>query len=77
LSEIFEKADLSGDGSISIYEYVAVCETYGIALTQEDLEGVKSIADSEGEVPVMGGAYQELPCRSGRAISSGISRRRT
>ena len=27
LSEIFEKADLSGDGSISIFEYIAVCDT--------------------------------------------------
>ena len=28
LCEIFEKADLSGDGSISIFEYIAVCDTW-------------------------------------------------
>jgi Ca2+-binding EF-hand superfamily protein len=50
LCELFEKADATGDGTISIEEYVLMCETYGIELTEEHIEEFRAIADSEGEV---------------------------
>ena len=47
---VFEKFDLSGDGTISIEEYKTLCEEYGVQLTQTDISAVKKIADSEGEM---------------------------
>ena len=50
LSELFDKADSSRDGKISMKEYVDMCETYGVALTEEDIKEVLEIADEFGEV---------------------------
>lgn len=50
LCELFEKADATGDGTISIDEYVLMCETYGIELTDEHLDEFRAIADADGEV---------------------------
>ena len=50
LCELFDKADTGGDGTISIQEYIAMCEEYGIELTEEHLEEVRSIANEDGEV---------------------------
>ena len=49
LCELFDKADTGGDGTISIAEYVAMCDEYGIELTDEHLEGVRNIANEDGE----------------------------
>ena len=35
LSDIFEKFDISGDGTISIGEYRTLCEEYGVPLTED------------------------------------------
>ena len=53
LSELFDKADSSRDGTISIKEYVDMCETYGVELNEEDIREVLEIADENGEVPLM------------------------
>ena len=50
LCELFEKADATGDGTISIEEYILMCDTYGIELTDEHVEEFRKIADSDGEV---------------------------
>ena len=52
---VFEKFDLSGDGTISIEEYKTLCEEYGVQLTQTDISAVKKIADSDGEVKITAG----------------------
>ena len=50
LSELFDKADSSRDGKISIKEYVDMCETYGVEITDDDIKEVLEIADEDGEV---------------------------
>ena len=52
LCELFDKADTGGDGTISIQEYIAMCDEYGVELTEEHLEGVKAIANDDGEVVI-------------------------
>ena len=37
-------------GTISIEEYVLMCDTYGVELTEEHLDEFRAIADTEGEV---------------------------
>ena len=34
LCELFDKADTGGDGTISIQEYIAMCDEYGIAINE-------------------------------------------
>jgi len=50
LCDIFDKVDLSGNGTISIAEYVRMCQSYGIHLCEEDLELVRALANCEGEI---------------------------
>jgi len=50
LSNVFEKFDISGDGTISIEEYKILCEEYGVPLSEEDIMAIRAIADEYGEV---------------------------
>ena len=50
LCEVFDKADVTRDGTISIPEYVSLCQEYGIELTDEDIHAVENLADEDGEV---------------------------
>ena len=50
LTEIFESADISNDGKISLPEYLRICDNYGILLTDDDLASFESLEDSEGLV---------------------------
>ena len=50
LCELFDRADTGGDGTISMPEYMAMCEEYGIELTEEHIQTVKAIANDNGEV---------------------------
>ena len=47
---MFDKADTGGDGTISIPEYIAMCDEYGIAITEDHIDSVKAIANENGEV---------------------------
>ena len=47
---MFNKADITRDGTISIAEYMALCEEFGVCLNDNDIEAVKNIADEDGEV---------------------------
>ena len=47
---MFDKADITRDGTISIAEYMALCEEFGVRLNENDIEAVKNITDEEGEV---------------------------
>ena len=50
LCELFDKADTGGDGTISIDEYAAMCDEYGIELTEDHMEAVRAVANKDGEV---------------------------
>ena len=50
LCELFDKADTGGDGTISLEEYMVMCDEYGIELNEEHLRDVRSIANDNGEV---------------------------
>ena len=50
LCELFDKTDTGGDGTISLKEYMAMCDEYGIELTDEHIQDVKSISNDHGEV---------------------------
>ena len=50
LCELFDKTDTGGDGTISLKEYMAMCDEYGIELTDEHINDVKSISNDHGEV---------------------------
>ena len=47
---MFDKTDTGGDGTISIPEYIAMCDEYGIELNDEHINSVKAIANENGEV---------------------------
>merc|ERR1719233_258616 len=50
LCDVFDKADVTRDGTISIEEYITLCQEHGIVLTEEDIKTVEELADNEGEV---------------------------
>lgn len=50
LSELFDRADVTKDGSISITEYIAICDEHGIEIDETDRESFLSYADETGEV---------------------------
>ena len=37
LCAVFDQADITRDGTISIAEYMALCEEYGVGLDEEDV----------------------------------------
>ena len=49
---MFDKADTGGDGTISLEEYMVMCDEYGIELTEEHLKEVRSISNDNGEVKI-------------------------
>ena len=50
LCEVFDRADITRDGTISIAEYMALCEEYGVCLDGDDVKQIQELADSDGEV---------------------------
>ena len=55
LADVFDKFDLSRDGTISIEEYKTLCEEYGVQLTAKDIKAIREIADADGEVTGLAG----------------------
>ena len=53
LCELFDKADVTKDGTISFAEYQAMCDEYGVKLQPEDRVAIKAIADEDGEVNIV------------------------
>ena len=49
---MFDKTDTGGDGTISIPEYIAMCDEYGIEINEEHINSVKAIANENGEVNI-------------------------
>ena len=56
LCELFDRADVTKDGSISITEYIAICDEHGVEIDQMDRELFLSYADETGEVYIWGGS---------------------
>merc|ERR1712032_1514683 len=50
LCAVFDQADITRDGTISIAEYMALCEEYGVALDDNDIQEIKDLADHDGEI---------------------------
>ena len=50
LCEVFDRADITRDGTISIAEYMALCEEYGVLLDEGDIGEISKIADNDGEI---------------------------
>ena len=67
---MFDKADVTKDGTISFAEYQAMCDEYGVKLQAEDKNVIKAIADEDGEVPSTTSSFLS---RSTRTTSSSTS----
>merc|ERR1712062_754227 len=50
LCEVFDRADITRGGTISIAEYMALCEEYGVLLDEADIKEIGDIADNDGEI---------------------------
>merc|ERR1712062_609212 len=50
LCEVFDRADITRDGTISIAEYMALCDEYGVLLDEADIKEIGNIADNDGEI---------------------------
>ena len=48
LTDIFEKADTSNNGKLTIEEYLELCRNYNIEVTEDDLETIESLAENNG-----------------------------
>ncbi len=46
LNEIFDKADISNTGSLTVPEYLELCRNYNIEVTEDDLETIETLAES-------------------------------
>ena len=44
LTDLFDKADVSGDGAVTLEEFMDVAKHFGIKLTEEELNGFVNIA---------------------------------
>ena len=46
LNDIFDKADISNTGSLTVPEYLELCRSYNIEVTEDDLETIENLAES-------------------------------
>ena len=50
LTELFEKADTTGDGKVSLEEFTAICTEYGVELSEEGKEELATAFGLSGAV---------------------------
>ena len=48
LSDIFDKADTDRTGKLSVPEYLELCKSYNIDVSEEDLESIEALAENNG-----------------------------
>lgn len=46
LNDIFDKADISNTGSLTVPEYLELCRSYNIEVTEDDLDTIENLAES-------------------------------
>ena len=52
LTELFVKADTTGDGKVSLEEFMAICTEYGIQLYEEGEQELATVFGIYGEVNI-------------------------
>ena len=50
LYELFDKADTSNDGRVSLSEFLSMCSQHGVKLQQEEIDQFTTLANKDGEV---------------------------
>ena len=50
LTELFEKADISDDGKVSLEELMVICTEHGVQLSEEGKEGLATVFGLNREV---------------------------
>ena len=50
LVDLFNKADVTKTGCISLKDYINICEDHGMVLDEEDLETINALVNDYGKV---------------------------
>ena len=50
LVDLFNKADVTKSGSITLKDYITICEDHGMDLDEDDLETINALVNSNGKV---------------------------
>ena len=48
--DLFNKADTTKCGSITLKDYIAICEDHGMTLDEDDLETINALVNENGRV---------------------------
>ena len=48
--DLFNKADVTKSGSITLKDYITICEDHGMDLDEDDLETINALVNSNGKV---------------------------
>ena len=74
LCDLFDRTDSSGDGRVTLAEFMAACNQCGVVITEEELSGFASIAKNGEVTPTKQGVEQALssPFRSPKQTSFNI-----
>ena len=50
LVDLFNKADANKSGSITLKDYITICEDHGMKLDEDDLEAINFLVNDNGKV---------------------------
>jgi hypothetical protein len=50
LVDLFNKADVTKSGSITLKDYITICEDHGMTLDEDDLETINALVNKGGKV---------------------------